>query len=331
MAKAKEPPTGGSPLWSHTSKRSSRNKRVRRTARWSVWRTIGGVLLVVALVVGVFMVLSHQSAENGAVATPVSVSVLRAVSHVNPSVLTAVGRGGAQNMPRALQGQPALTGPTGKSEFFYAGAQYCPYCAAQRWAIVVALSRFGAFSQLAQTTSAPDDTDPSTPTLTFHHSSYSSAYIDFVPVELQSNQRDTTGNYASLETPTAQQQHLLDTYDEPPYVSQNAQGGIPFIDIANQFIVAGPGYDSQLLSGLSWDQIAKDVSDASSLVTQGIVGTANTLTAAICSTTHQQPEGVCKAAPLPQLHQSLGLATARTQARHLELAMNRSQHGREKT
>ena len=34
------------------------------------------------------------------------------------------------------------------------GAEYCPYCAAQRWAMIVALSRFGTFSGLTTVHSA---------------------------------------------------------------------------------------------------------------------------------------------------------------------------------
>jgi hypothetical protein len=32
----------------------------------------------------------------------------------------------------------------------YIGAEYCPYCAAERWPLVMALSKFGTFSNLPQ-------------------------------------------------------------------------------------------------------------------------------------------------------------------------------------
>ena len=41
----------------------------------------------------------------------------------------------------------ALTS-NGKPEILYIGAEFCPYCAAERWAIAVALSRFGTLSPL---------------------------------------------------------------------------------------------------------------------------------------------------------------------------------------
>jgi thiol-disulfide isomerase/thioredoxin len=287
-----------------------RNQRKRIKSNRSPWIIVGGVLVIVAVIIGIFLYLSHQSSSVTTGTTPASTTVLQAVTHVDPKVLAAVGAGGVQNTPKALHGQPPLMGPTGRPEFFYYGAEWCPYCAAQRWAMVVALSRFGTFGHLDQTTSSSSDVYPNTPTLTFYHGSYSSSYIDFVPVEFESNQQDSSGNYTALQTPTAEQQKLVDTYDSPPYVSSDAQGGIPFIDIANQYIVPGPGYSPQVLSGLKWQDIANDLSNPASPVTQGIVGTANYLTAAICITTNQQPASVCTAAPIPQIEQSLGKSTA---------------------
>jgi Domain of unknown function (DUF929) len=49
--------------------------------------------------------------------------------------------------------QAALTA-SGKPEVLYTGAGFCPYCAAVRWPLIVALSRFGTFSGLAPARSA---------------------------------------------------------------------------------------------------------------------------------------------------------------------------------
>ncbi len=176
--------------------------------------------------------------------------------------------------------------------------------------MVVALSRFGTFSKLNQTTSSATDVYPGTPTFTFYRSSYTSQYIDFVSIEETTNQQDSSGNgYVPLQTPTADQQKLISTYNGPPYLS--SAGSIPFIDIANQQVMQGANYSPQALSGLSWEQIANDLSNQNSDVTKGIVGSANYLTAAICNATSQQPASVCTAAPIPQIGQSLG-ATAST-------------------
>src|SRR6266699_2379439 len=279
--------------------RNNQRKRVR--SNWRPGVTVGIVLLVIAGIITAFVFFSRQSSSPAAPATPVNSSVLQSVTHVDPTVLAAVGNGGA-TAPQPLHGQPPLKGPTGKPEFFYFGAEYCPYCAAQRWAVVVALSRFGTFSHLNQTTSSSNDVYPDTPTFTFYQGSYSSPYIDFVSVESEDRQQNP------LQTPTAEQQQLFSKYDAPPYVSAQAQGGIPFIDIANQYLVIGPSYSNDVLQGRNWQEIANELSNQNSPVAKGILGTANYLTAAICQATNQQPTQVCSADPIPQIEQSLGKA-----------------------
>src|SRR5947209_7301234 len=297
-----------------TQSRSRNNERRRPQGNQLPWGLLVGAVFVIVAVVGVFFYLSHQQPSNSGITTPTptSASVLQAVTHVSPTVLAAVGTGGQNKALVPLKGSSGsatpsfLTGPTGKPEVFYTGANYCPYCAAERWAMVVALSRFGTFSKLYQTTSSASDVYPSTPTFTFYQSEYTSQYIDFVPLEETTNQPDGSGGYTLLQTPTADQQKLISTYDAPPYLS--SADSIPFIDIANQYLMQGANYDLQALSGLTWQQIADDLSNPNSNVTRDIVGSANYLTAAICQVTKQQPGSVCTAAPIPQIEQSLGKA-----------------------
>src|SRR5580700_7583712 len=144
------------------------------------WGLIIGVVLVIAAAIGLFIYLSQSGSNSPAVKpTPVSSALLNEVTNVSPSILAAVGTGGQQKALTPVKGGQPLTGSTGKPEFFYAGAEYCPYCAAERWAMVVALSKFGTFSNLSQTTSSSTDGYPSTPTFTFYQSVYTSQYIDF--------------------------------------------------------------------------------------------------------------------------------------------------------
>jgi len=49
-------------------------------------------------------------------------------------------------------GQPLTAG--GKPEVLYVSTQYCPYCAAENWALLVALGRFGVFSDVSEIRSA---------------------------------------------------------------------------------------------------------------------------------------------------------------------------------
>ncbi len=173
--------------------------------------------------------------------------------------------------------------------------------------MVVALSRFGTFSHLNETTSSSTDIYPGTPTFTFYHSTYTSSYIDFVPVELQGNVADSSGSYPTLQTPTTEEQNLMNTYDAPPYIDASSAGSIPFIDIANKYVQIGlgQGYSAQDLAGLQWQDIANDLSDASSPVAQHIIGSANYLTAALCIVTQQQPGSTCNSQAIHQIELSI--------------------------
>jgi hypothetical protein len=178
----------------------------------------------------------------------------------------------------------------------YMGAEYCPYCAAERWSMIVALSRFGTFSGLSTIHSSTTDTPANIPTWTFHGSSYTSKYLTFTPVEMQTNVVDpSTGQYPVLEKPTAAQQALLTKYDAPPYVASADAGAIPFIYFGGKYLSVGATYDPTVLNGKSWDQIASALSDPNSAIAKAIGGSANHITAAICKMTGNQPASACTA------------------------------------
>ena len=52
-------------------------------------------------------------------------------------------------------------------------------------------------------------------------------------------------------------------------------------------------YDPTVLQGKSWSQIAAAMHDPTSPVAQGVLGSANYITAAICKMTNNQPANVC--------------------------------------
>jgi hypothetical protein len=253
-----------------------KQRKVVRKSNRGTWYIVGGVVVVIAIVVTIFIVVSRQPSANSPVpVTPASASVMNAVTGVD---YATVGTGGVTNPLTATSAngnQPLLKGPSGKPEFYYEGAEYCPYCAAERWAMVVALSRFGTFHNLHVTASSPTDVYANTPTFTFYQSTYSSSYLDFVSVETLTNISNGSGGYTTLQTPTAQQQQLFNTYNNPPFVSSNVAGSIPFVDIGNKYVLVGASYDPQVLANLTPDQVANDLADPSSPVTKGIVGTAN--------------------------------------------------------
>jgi hypothetical protein len=281
-----------------SKKRPSRRIVQRKNTGW--W-WIGGIVLLCVIAIGAFILTSNnqQQAANQKAAGNInagSATVLKEVTSVPASVRSAVNTGGLTSIVTPVTGKPALTGSNGKPEFFYYGAEWCPYCAANRWSMIVALSQFGTFKQLPETLSSSSDIDPNTPTFTFVNTGYTSPYIDFVPLENQDR------NHNTIETPTAAQQSLLTSF--------NVQG-YPFLDIGNKF-QTGALYDPAVLANLSQAQVASKLSDPTDTITQNIVGAANYLTAAICSVTNNQPGSVCTQAPIPTLQSTISQGQSST-------------------
>ena len=227
--------------------------------------------------------------------TALSSQVVAALS-VPAATLDAVGSPAGDVLPDRVGNGTVLKAADGKPLITYVGAEYCPFCAAERWSLAVALSRFGTFSNLSGTHSSNTDEFPDTQTLSFYGSSYSSPYVDFQPVEEATN-RPAGAGYQTLQTPTAAQSALAAKYDP--------QGSIPFLDIANRYVVTGSSFSPQVLQGLSRSQIAADLSDPNSAVAQAIDGTANDITAAITSVTGSQPSDVASSATIAAIAQKL--------------------------
>jgi thiol-disulfide isomerase/thioredoxin len=302
---------------SRTKQAPDRRARVaaqREAARRSEQRKriylAGGSILAVIIVVVAFVLIksngssgSGSSASNGPTGTALT-SVVNQVTGVPAATLDTVGSGSGSvtGTPVKLTGnQPPLTSG-GKPEMLYMGAEYCPYCAAERWGMIVALSRFGTFTGLATIHSAAKDgagnaeVYPNTPTWTFLNANYTSNYLTFTHVEENTNIPDASnGFYTSLQTPTAAQQAIITKYDTSAYdpaLGSNS-GSIPFIDFGNKYMIAGASYNPQLLAGKTWAQIATALKTPSSPIAKAIDGTANYITAAICEMTGNQPASAC--------------------------------------
>jgi len=250
-----------------------------------------------AAIVGVFVVIIgvlvfagiRWQQGSGAKTTTASPALVHALSTIPTSTYDAVGKGLVSAGPKKVANATPLTAG-GKPRVLYVGAEYCPFCAAERWAAVTALARFGTFTHLGQTTSAHADVYPDTPTLSFHGSSYASKYLSFTGYETQSNQ--IKGNsYAPLDTMTNADQSTFSTYDFPPYLSSG--GSIPFVDFGNQYVSQGASYSPQLFHGLTHAQVTAQIRNPTTTLSKSVLGTANTFTAAICRLTHDQPASVC--------------------------------------
>ena len=269
------------------------------------------VAVLVVVVIVVVAVTGGGSSKKTPDYNPAAAGVVSLVSNVPHSVFDAVKvPSGVASPPTAVSGT-ALT-ENGKPKVLFMGDEWCPFCGAARWSLVVALSRFGSFSGLKTTLSSGNDVDPDTNTFSFVGATYSSPVLSFEAVEMQDSNR------ATLQTPSAADNKLLATYD--------TAGSVPFIDFGNKYIV-GSTYDPAVLQGLSWDQIAGKLSDPTSEVTKSIAGSANFLTAIICKLTNGQPASVCntpgvqageavlaqaKTTPTTSANQSAGSTTTTT-------------------
>ena len=268
----------------------------------------GGAILVVAIVVIAFVLVKLNSgtatASNGPTGTALT-TLTKQVTTVPTSVTDKVAGGGvnkgvfvsaetAANVTSASQqgsyfgtvNGTALTSG-GKPEVLFLGGEYCPFCAAERWAMVSALSRFGTFTGLTTTHSSSTDSDPNTPSFTFAKSKYTSNYINFTSVEEYTNTPDGSGGYKTLQTPTADQAKAQQTYDP--------QLAIPFLDLGGKYVEVGnlSPLDPSQLAGKSWSQVAAAMSDPTSALGKAEVGNANYLTAAICKLTNNLPATAC--------------------------------------
>jgi hypothetical protein len=263
-------------------------KPVRRTPAWlTPVATVGGI----AILVLVFLAYRWWTTPAPpTISTNQAALVLNQITNIQPSELEQVGIGSAKNSIKSVNG-PALTGAGGKPEVFYLGAEYCPYCAAERWSMIIALSRFGTFTGLQTTTSSSSDVYPNTPTFTFRNATYSSPYVDFQAVET------TDRNQNPLQSPSPEQSALLSRY---------GSGSIPFVDFGNRYSLSGSTYLPDALSGMTWQQVADALQQLSTPQAKAILGSANLITAAICEVTNQQPSAVCSGTAIQSIEARLG-------------------------
>jgi hypothetical protein len=267
------------------------------------WGLVGIVILVVVGLVTYSLVGSDSTPTSGGNAYEAAPSSLvKDVTQIPESVYNTVGVTSSVvpvTPPVATTGQPPLTftSSTGTElpGYFYLGAEYCPYCAAERWAVTAALGRFGTISGLGLTTSSATDVYANTPSFTFAKVTFSSQYFAFQGVEQFTNIPLTNGTagYTPLQSLTKQEETLAKKYDTSDFIPGASAGSIPFMDIGNQFLTAGASFSPSILTGLSSQQIASGLSDPANPATQAIVATANYITASLCKVTNGQPGNVC--------------------------------------
>jgi hypothetical protein len=268
---------------------------------------LGAVVVVVVVIVLVVNLLSPSFTPG-----PAPSAVVSAVTTQSQSVDDQVGTGGQVGS----DGRPGemvrigttntLKDATGRPEIIYVGAEFCPYCAAERWSIIQALSRFGTFSNLRTMESSSSDVYPDTNTFTFVGSTYTSQYVDFIPTEILDR------NENQLQPLSSDVAKIYQTYDVPPYAGSS---GYPFLDIGNRYTIYQVQFSPATLEAsdgtpLTWQQISADLTNPKSPVSLAVIGNANWLTAAICITTGNQPAAACSSSSLQSMEKTLQSQTA---------------------
>jgi thiol-disulfide isomerase/thioredoxin len=258
------------------------------------WAFVSLILLIVIALLLLKVTRGTTVAPSPPVA-PAPGAVVRAVTTIPDTVFDAVGAPDPTAPgPVALVGQPPLT-LAGRPAVVYVGAEFCPYCAAERWALVAALGRFGTFTHLGATASSANEVFPSSPTFTFDGASYRSPYLTLAALEEYGPAPASTApaGYPRLHDPTPLEWALVHRFDTEPFVAGN--GTFPFVDLGNRYVVsgAGVGFSPGVLQGTSMTQIAADLADPTTPVTKAIGGEANVLSAAICQLTGNRPGPVC--------------------------------------
>lgn len=281
---------------------AANQRRYVRHLPW--WRrnlaAIGTVVVVVAVVVAFFFIQrSRNTVAAVNIGDPAPQSILSALSvtGVTPATAAKVGTGSVDiGLEATPPNVPPLTS-RGLPEIIYVGAEYCPYCAADRWGTIIALDRFGSFKGLTLMKSSSSDVFANTPTFSFRKATYTSKYIVFSATETQDR------NQSPLATPPADAMASFATYDTAPYTNQ--AGGIPFFSFADQYVTTAGAFNPTMMQGLSWQQVANQLKDPNSATAKSIIGTANEQTAVICKLTNNQPANICSAPYIQSIEASL--------------------------
>jgi hypothetical protein len=283
----------------------------------------GAVIVILLGAVGlVTYALTHVSSPAAVAQTSrTSPAIVGSLSTIPAATFDAVGAtvpGVELTAPQVLSGQPALTAQ-GRPLVLFVGSEFCPFCAAERWPLVVALARFGRFTELHDATSSSQSVFPDTATFSFAGAQYTSPYLTFTGIERYSDQVGADGSFTRVARLTSAQAALVAHYSCAG--SPAATCTAPFVDIGGRMVATTSGFSPALLAGLSQAQIAgmvaqppQSTSPPTTLATppvgQAVLAAANQLSAGMCAATGQRPSAVCRSKGVRTADDSLGITVA---------------------
>jgi thiol-disulfide isomerase/thioredoxin len=175
---------------------------------------------------------------------------------------------------------------SGKLFVFFMGAEFCPYCAAERWAIVRSLQKFGQWDGLKQTISAARD-QPflNLPTYDFTKASYTSSHIEFVAREIKDRE------FKPLQKLLKTEEKLVRKYDP--------KKEIPFLLVGGRFMQIGSGFPPKIFIGHTFRQTETELKKTESEIRKTIDEEANIISALLCLS--GLPPELCKDTGMAEL------------------------------
>jgi hypothetical protein len=248
--------------------------RKERQRKQLITAVVAVVVVVIAVAVG--LVIANRPKEAAPAAGASASTALTKLTTLPASTLDNAAAPTA--VPKKLDGGTPLTAD-GKPKVLYVGAEYCPFCAMERWALIGALSRFGTFSGLKPTTSSSTDSFPDTPTWSFVGSTFTSEHVAFEAVETKDREgkplQELTGDNLAI------------------FQKHNPEGGIPWITYGGTHATSGATVKASLFEGATYDQLIAGVLDPSSEIGKSVDAQINAITAQTCALTKGQPANVC--------------------------------------
>jgi len=175
---------------------------------------------------------------------------------------------------------------SGKLFVFFMGTEYCPYCAAERWAVVRSLQKFGQWDGLRQTISAARD-EPflNLPTYDFTKATYTSPNIEFVARETKDRE------FKPLQKLMKTEEKLVRKF--------NPKKEIPFLLVGGRFVQIGSGFSPKIFIGHTFRQTETELKKVESEIRKTIDDEANIISALLCVS--GLPPELCKEAGLAEL------------------------------
>lgn len=251
--------------------------RKERQQKQMIAAAVAVVVVIIAVAVGV--VVANNNDGGGQTAASDTAFVPKLTS-IPASAFDAAGAPTEANaVPQQVQGGEVLK-EDGKPRMIYVGAEFCPYCASERWAMVAALSRFGTFEGLQPTRSAVNDGN--IPTVTFTGTKYTSDYLKFDAWETSDRE------HKPLQT--------LPQDVDALFKKHNPQGGIPWTFYGTHEL-SGSGIPLEPLLAHTgdngWNEIVGQMETGTGDVGTSINANANMISAQVCELTGGQPANVC--------------------------------------